>query len=141
MKDLELLKPSDAEFQNVYRVMMGYNHPASATRNASPIDTNLISITEANRIFADYVASCPVVYATMGRSAEETIWSSEQTEDEKFKDTHRARLICIEELKPKDTAESLLREFLECCKVDDPKVRWGELRARVSKLLDGGSGR
>lgn len=53
--------------------------------------------------------------------------------------THTARLIAIQPI-VRDTAESLLREFVACCEVDDPKLRWGELRRRANALLEKGEG-
>lgn len=52
--------------------------------------------------------------------------------------THKALLIGLRPLKiesREDKMEGLLKEFLACCEVDDPKTRWGELQISAKKLL------
>lgn len=36
-----------------------------------------------------------------------------------------------------EEAETLLIEFIACCEVDDPNLRWGDLKARVFSFLEG----
>lgn len=50
-------------------------------------------------------------------------------------DTHQALLINIEPIE-RDSAEKVLAEFVACCEVGDPKLRWGELVSRAKKLLE-----
>lgn len=79
----------------------------------------------------------PVVYATMGKPSE-SIWSSFQTDAEKVRDTHTARLLCIQPVKAPDTAESLLREILRAAGQFPQNVPPGQRDwlERARKLLE-----
>lgn len=51
-------------------------------------------------------------------------------------DTHSMLVIGIRAISQESEERKLLREFVACCAVDDPKLRWGELRLKVLALLE-----
>lgn len=93
---------------------------------------------ETMGIFGDYYVLAADVERLLECASKVWLCKSEMLQTahlaEPVNATHTARLIMIEPIQ-KDTAESLLREFVACCEVDDPKLRWGELKDRARQLL------
>lgn len=76
------------------------------------------------------LASAPIMAGEANKPSHQE-WTSWR----KPNDTHLGRILLIEEINKEPEEIRLLREFVACCKVDDPKLRWGELRAYVQEFL------
>lgn len=102
--------------------------------------TSREGVIAANRIFEAWLARQVVVEGNV----EFDCWSSEMDKhpEAHMNPTHRARLVCVEELR-EDTAESLLRKMIKCWELETSGqysdiARTARIVERARKLLSEG---
>lgn len=109
-------------------------------RNVFEASVPMITIDHANAKIQEWLEDAPVVMAHRGPSNPEGVWIAKPYQDADA--THTGRLIMIEEIKPEDTAESLLRGFAKTCEGikykpnEYSRLELGELYDRARKFLE-----